>query len=240
MFVQFLATYDVLSYGNWNKNPVEFHGTLIDDKRDKTGTWYRRNRNYDPGTGRFTQEDPIGLAGGINLYGFAGGDPVNFSDPFGLCPWHDVACLEDEMWAASGGTGVTGRVLAPLASTLLEAFGASAVDAHAKAAAGGSRMGMAMLAVDIGVNAIPGGGEGKAAISRLMKDAAENPSAWRAIGAFTVAATRKGLKGGISVQTIIENQAGDRLVQHTLIDKSGNIVEQHYRPMYKPRDVDKP
>jgi len=33
----------------------------------------------------FTQEDPIGLAGGLNLYGFAGGDPVNFSDPFGLC-----------------------------------------------------------------------------------------------------------------------------------------------------------
>jgi hypothetical protein len=35
-------------------------------------------------TWTFTQEDPIGLAGGLNLYGFAGGDPVNFSDPFGL------------------------------------------------------------------------------------------------------------------------------------------------------------
>ncbi len=33
-------------------------------------------------TGHFTQEDPIGLAGGMNLYRFAGGDPVNFSDPF--------------------------------------------------------------------------------------------------------------------------------------------------------------
>ena len=32
----------------------------------------------------FFQQDPIGLAGGLNLYGFAGGDPVNFSDPFGL------------------------------------------------------------------------------------------------------------------------------------------------------------
>lgn len=40
--------------------------------------------------GRFTQEDPIGLAGGLNLYGFAGGDPVNHSDPFGLCPPQDT------------------------------------------------------------------------------------------------------------------------------------------------------
>lgn len=27
---------------------------------------------------------PIGLAGGLNLYGYAQGDPVNFLDPFGL------------------------------------------------------------------------------------------------------------------------------------------------------------
>jgi peptidoglycan LD-endopeptidase CwlK len=44
-----------------------------------------RNRFYDPQTGRFTQEDPSGIAGGLNLYGFAGGDPVTFSDPYGLC-----------------------------------------------------------------------------------------------------------------------------------------------------------
>ncbi|MFQ5745399.1 MAG: RHS repeat-associated core domain-containing protein, partial [Acidobacteriota bacterium] len=37
-------------------------------------------------TRTYTQEDPIGLAGGLNLYGFANGDPVNFSDPFGLMP----------------------------------------------------------------------------------------------------------------------------------------------------------
>lgn len=32
------------------------------------------------------QQDPIGLAGGMNLYGYAGGDPVKYGDPFGLCP----------------------------------------------------------------------------------------------------------------------------------------------------------
>jgi RHS repeat-associated protein len=43
-----------------------------------------RNRYYDPSTGRFTQEDPIGMAGGLNLHGLPNGDPANFSDPFGL------------------------------------------------------------------------------------------------------------------------------------------------------------
>ncbi|MGH7676523.1 MAG: RHS repeat-associated core domain-containing protein [Gemmatimonadales bacterium] len=67
--------------------PDYWQGTLIEGKRDKAGTLYRRNRVYDPATGRFTQEDPIGLAGGLNLYGFADGDPVNYGDPFGLCPY---------------------------------------------------------------------------------------------------------------------------------------------------------
>jgi len=44
-------------------------------------------RYYDPATGQFTQEVPLGLAGGTNAYGFAGGDPVNEVDPFGTdCP----------------------------------------------------------------------------------------------------------------------------------------------------------
>ncbi len=45
---------------------------------------YMRNRYYDPQTGQFTQMDPIGLAGGLNSYGFAAGDPVTYSDPYGL------------------------------------------------------------------------------------------------------------------------------------------------------------
>ncbi|HYW12855.1 MAG TPA: RHS repeat-associated core domain-containing protein [Longimicrobium sp.] len=47
---------------------------------------YMRNRYYNPATGQFTQPDPIGLAGGLNSYGFAAGDPVSYSDPYGLCP----------------------------------------------------------------------------------------------------------------------------------------------------------
>jgi RHS repeat-associated protein len=65
--------------------PASWMGSLVEHLRDATGQYYRRNRYYEPSTGRFTQEDPIGLAGGLNVYGFAEGDPVNYSDPFGLC-----------------------------------------------------------------------------------------------------------------------------------------------------------
>jgi RHS repeat-associated protein len=61
-------------------------GSLISEKLDASGMKYMRNRYYSPETGQFTQQDPIGLAGGLNLYGFAQGDPVNFSDPLGLYP----------------------------------------------------------------------------------------------------------------------------------------------------------
>jgi len=36
--------------------------------------------------GRFVTRDPIGYKGGINLYGFAGNNPVNESDPSGFAP----------------------------------------------------------------------------------------------------------------------------------------------------------
>jgi RHS repeat-associated protein len=35
------------------------------------GLYYVRNRWYDPEVGRFISEDPIGLAGGINVYAYA-------------------------------------------------------------------------------------------------------------------------------------------------------------------------
>jgi len=69
--------------------PRSWHGSLFADGLDDSGLMYRRNRYYDPATGQFTQEDPLGLAGGMNAYGFAHGDPVNYDDPFGLFSGYD-------------------------------------------------------------------------------------------------------------------------------------------------------
>jgi RHS repeat-associated protein len=107
----------------WRFAPAStaFNGSLLVDKADASGQLYRRSRYYDPASGRFTQEDPIGLAGGLNAYGFANGDPVNFSDPFGLCPPEDtkdgpeckkvVAVGATASWVLSKGPSLSAGVI---------------------------------------------------------------------------------------------------------------------------------
>lgn len=51
-----------------------------------TGLYYMRARHYDPQSGRFMSEDPIGIRGGLNLYAYVMNDPVNSRDPSGLGP----------------------------------------------------------------------------------------------------------------------------------------------------------
>ncbi len=52
---------------------------------DETQLYYNRARYYDPAVGRFISEDPARLSAGMNLYAYAGNDPMNGRDPSGLC-----------------------------------------------------------------------------------------------------------------------------------------------------------
>ena len=50
----------------------------------ESGLDYNFSRSYNAHTGRYTQSDPVGLLGGVNTYGYAGANPINGTDRFGL------------------------------------------------------------------------------------------------------------------------------------------------------------
>jgi RHS repeat-associated protein len=70
--------------------PLRMQGQYDDGT---TGLYYNMFRYYDADAGRYSAEDPISLAGGDNLYTYAGGNPVNKIDPIGLQDLHagDIA-----------------------------------------------------------------------------------------------------------------------------------------------------
>nr|MBV6628519.1 hypothetical protein [Oceanococcus sp. HetDA_MAG_MS8] len=55
-------------------------------EEDADDLYFYRARYYSPVLSRFLSEDPIGLQGGSNVYGYVSGDPLRFTDPLGLEP----------------------------------------------------------------------------------------------------------------------------------------------------------
>ncbi|MFH2047745.1 MAG: RHS repeat-associated core domain-containing protein, partial [Pseudomonadota bacterium] len=75
-------------YGEADVNP---NSTVVNNFRfpgqyydAETGLHYNYFRYYDPGTGRYLRADPIGLAGGINLFSYVENNPLNLTDSKGL------------------------------------------------------------------------------------------------------------------------------------------------------------
>ena len=60
---------------------LRFPGQYADDE---AGSFYNLNREYLAGQGRYTQNDPIGLDGGLNRFGYVRGNPLKRVDPLGL------------------------------------------------------------------------------------------------------------------------------------------------------------
>lgn len=79
------------SYDGWGKlheerfddgvhNFIRFQGQYADLE---TGLHYNRYRYYDPHAGSYVSEDPIAIAGGVNIYGYAR-NPFRWFDALGL------------------------------------------------------------------------------------------------------------------------------------------------------------
>lgn len=74
-------------------------GTNLDEFRyagmfylPEAALYFTRYRAYDPSTGRWLSRDPIAEEGGINLYGYVGGNAVNLVDPTGESPSTNNIC----------------------------------------------------------------------------------------------------------------------------------------------------
>jgi RHS repeat-associated protein len=81
-----------ISYDAWGRvledtnpgwQPFGFAGGIWEAK---TGLLRFGVRDYQPFAGRWTARDPIGLAGGLNVYEYARSNPDGAFDPTGLCP----------------------------------------------------------------------------------------------------------------------------------------------------------
>jgi RHS repeat-associated protein len=88
---------------NTGWQPFGYSGGLTDSH---TGLIRFGVRDYEPTIGRWTAKDPIGFGGGTtSLYSYVGGDPINFSDPSGLCPegmGEGMICVDffiENMWS---------------------------------------------------------------------------------------------------------------------------------------------
>jgi RHS repeat-associated protein len=98
----------------WGTTPVDTGAVLRyrwagREYDPETELYYMRARYYDPQLGRFLSEDPIGIEGGLNLYAYAGDEPVNRADPFGEA----YTCWTEYTWIPGGPTtiGEDGRTL---------------------------------------------------------------------------------------------------------------------------------
>jgi RHS repeat-associated protein len=134
--------------GLWNSSGLTSHSRSFNPRRwatpggiDTISTF--RSRQYDPATGKWLQEDPIGVAGGVNLYQYNGNDPNSFGDPFGLCdPPTDPKCQTHVIQPDKGEIKPVSPASDPMLAAItgaVDALGGLATEGAEEAVAFGSR-----------------------------------------------------------------------------------------------------
>jgi RHS repeat-associated protein len=99
-------TYTYDSFGNETAssgsvtNYFRYTGREFDAE---TGLEFNRARYYDPSSGRFVSEDPIGFGGGANFYAYVGNNSSNYTDVLGLCKKDD--CIKNFLKTGYGPAG---------------------------------------------------------------------------------------------------------------------------------------
>jgi len=93
-------------------NAIRFPGQYFDGE---TSLHYNYFRDYDPVTGRYIEQDPVGIEGGINLYAYVDGNPVNRGDPKGLGsgsggPYHPPAGVRTKCTPADSCPQIKGKM----------------------------------------------------------------------------------------------------------------------------------
>jgi len=159
-----------LSYDPWGKSSESGSGALSDFTY--TGHYYDRPtgltlapyRGYDPGLGRWLSRDLLGLAGGLNLYGYVDNDPANALDPLGLssAPTREELTFIAELL----GVGNTAALINEHDAMLSAAArgDADGVDCHGRKVAEATIKGVGEFAV-LGIMSGGGGGGPKGPIA---------------------------------------------------------------------------
>jgi RHS repeat-associated protein len=92
---------------NTLSQPMQFSTKPYDEK---TGLSFYGFRFYAPALGRWMTRDPIGEAGGINLYGFVGNNAVNWADPLGLI-WRTISVSSTNYSMSNWGWRILNRFI---------------------------------------------------------------------------------------------------------------------------------